>query len=419
MPVIAHIMLALVYVTASVFGAAALIRYDVIKDAVLAPWIAGGVGLGSALVMAQIHMALSRLGGNNSVADQLFELKGEMRRLSTRVAQAEAHAAELKDSFEKEITNRRETIVNEMRGLEDMISKLGRNFESRLQIVRASAAENTLEGAGALDAVKDALRENRVDLHLQPIVNLPQRRVCFYEGFTRLRRPDGKLIMPAEFMAAAERANLLGVIDNMLLFRCVQIVRRLSERDRRVGVFCNVSMASLEDEQFFPPFLEFMKENRDLAGSMIFELGLRNFKARSDTAARNMGRLRDLGFRFSLDKGDGLMVDLPELQANGIRFMKVNGERLLQELTVGGERPISAITRDIEPEDVPALFTRYGVDLIAEKVESEKSVIEILEFAIPFGQGHVFGAPRPIKGSLLEETAPPPDFIRRVAAQAM
>ena len=55
--------------------------------------------------------------------------------------------------------------------------------------------------------MKDALRENRVDLHLQPIVNLPQRRVCFYEGFTRLRRPDGKLIMPAEFMAAAERAK--------------------------------------------------------------------------------------------------------------------------------------------------------------------------------------------------------------------
>lgn len=414
MPVIAHIMLALVYVTASALGAIALVQYLQFE-----PVTAGLIGATSAIVLIQLHMALSRAGGNGAVADQIFELKGEIRRLTTRVAQAEAHSTELKDSFDKEITNRRETIVNEMRGLEDMIAKLGRNFESRLQLVRNAAAENTMDGSGALEAVKDALRENRVDLHLQPIVNLPQRRVCFYEGFTRLRRPDGKLIMPNEFMAAAERANLLGVIDNMLLFRCVQIVRRLSERDRRVGVFCNVSMASLEDEQFFPPFLEFMRENRDLAGSMIFELGLRNFKARSDIAARNMGRLRDLGFRFSLDKGDGLVIDLPELQANGVRFMKVNGERLLQELTVGGERPISAITRDIEPEDVPALFTRYGVDLIAEKVESEKSVIEILEFAIPFGQGHVFGAPRPIKGSLLEETAPPPDFIRRVAAQAM
>ena len=64
MPVIAHIMLALVYMTASAFGAAALIHYDVIKDAVMAPWVAGGVGLGAALLMMQVHMALSRRLGS-------------------------------------------------------------------------------------------------------------------------------------------------------------------------------------------------------------------------------------------------------------------------------------------------------------------------------------------------------------------
>jgi cyclic-di-GMP phosphodiesterase, flagellum assembly factor TipF len=413
MPVIAHIMLALVYITASVLGAVALttqLQYP--------PVTAALIGAASGLAMIQLHMALSRLGGGD-INKQLFEMRQEMRKLTSRVAQAEHHSEDLKASFDKEVAARRETIVNEMRGLEDMISKLGKKFETRLQVVRSAAAETSIDGASALDEVREALRENRVDLHLQPIVNLPQRRVCYYEGFTRLRRADGKIIMPTEFLAAAEKANLLGVIDNMLLFRCVQIVRRLSERDRRVGVFCNISMASLEDAQFFPPFLEFMRENRDLASALIFELGVRMFNQRSDIASRNMGRLRDLGFRFSLDKGDGLNFDLPELQQAGVKFVKVNGDRLLEELTPGGERPISSISRDIAPEDVPAVFVRYGVDLIAEKVESEKSVIEILEFEIPYGQGHVFGAPRPIKGSLLEETAPPPDFVKRVSASAM
>jgi cyclic-di-GMP phosphodiesterase TipF (flagellum assembly factor) len=413
MPVVAHIMLALVYVTASAVGAVALHQYYAVE-----PVTAALIGAASSLALIQLHMAVSRLGGGDQ-EKQFFELRQEIRKLTARLAQAERHSEDLKASFDKEVAARRETIVNEMRGLEDMISKLGKKFESRLQVVRSQTTDPTMDGASILDAVRDALRENRVDLHLQPIVNLPQRRVCFYEGFTRLRRADGQVIMPGEFMGAAERANLMGVIDNMLLFRCVQIVRRLSERDRRVGVFCNVSMASLEDEQFFPSFLEFMRENRDLAGAMIFEIGVRNFNQRSDIASRNMGRLRDLGFRFSLDKGDGLNFDLPELQAAGVKFVKVQGERLLEELTPGGERPISSISRDIAPEDVPAVFVRYGIDLIAEKVESEKSVIEILEFEIPYGQGHVFGAPRPIKGSLLEETAPPPDFVRRVSAQAM
>ncbi len=413
MPAIAHIMLALVYVTASVVGAVALYVNGIVPSVT-----AGIIGATTALAMVQLHMAISRSTSGVSEKD-LFEIKQELRKITSRVAQNEQHAAELKSSFERDIAQRRETILNEMRGLEGMIQNLSKKFETRLQSVRAAPTDTPIDGASVLDAVKEALRENRVDLHLQAIVNLPQRRTCFYEGFTRLRRANGQVIMPAEFLGAAERANLLGVIDNMLLFRCVQIVRRLSERDRRIGVFCNISMASLEDEMFFPPFLEFMRENRDLAHAMIFELGVRQFNQRSDTAIRNMSKLKELGFRFSLDKGDGLNFDLPQLQAAGVKFVKVNVERLLEELTPGGERPISSITREIAAEDVPAVFVRYGIDLIAEKMETEKSVIEVLEFEIPFGQGHVFGAPRPIKGTLQDETAPPPDFVRRVSQAAM
>ncbi len=413
MPAIAHIMLALVYVTASVVGAVALYVNGIVPSVT-----AGIIGATTALAMIQLHMAISRSTSGVSEKD-LFEIKQELRKITSRVAQNEQHAAELKSSFERDIAQRRETILNEMRGLEGMIQNLSKKFETRLQSVRAAPTDTPIDGASVLDAVKEALRENRVDLHLQAIVNLPQRRTCFYEGFTRLRRANGQIIMPAEFLGAAERANLLGVIDNMLLFRCVQIVRRLSERDRRIGVFCNISMASLEDEMFFPPFLEFMRENRDLAHAMIFELGVRQFNQRSDTAIRNMSKLKELGFRFSLDKGDGLNFDLPQLQAAGVKFVKVNVERLLEELTPGGERPISSITREIAAEDVPAVFVRYGIDLIAEKMETEKSVIEVLEFEIPFGQGHVFGAPRPIKGTLQDETAPPPDFVRRVSQAAM
>ncbi len=409
-------MLALVYITASTVGAVALHLYQGF-DAVTAAII----GATCSLALIQLHMAASRSSGGVS-KNEIHDLKQEIRKLTGRIAQAEERSIELKRDFDTEVAARRESIVQEMRGLEGMIQGLSKRFETRLNSVRSqamAAPEVSADGASILDAVKDALRENRVDLHLQPIVNLPQRRTCFYEGFTRLRRADGRVIMPTEFLAAAERANLLGVIDNLLLFRCVQIVRRLSERDQRIGVFCNISMASLEDEQFFSNFLDFMRENRDMAYAMIFEISVRAFKTRSDIAARNMLRLKELGFRFSLDKGDGLNFDLPELQAAGVRFLKINGERLLEELTPGGERPISAITRDIAPEDVPALFVRYGIDLIAEKLEAEKSVIEILEFEIPYGQGHVFGQPRPIKGTLQTETAPPPDFIRRVSATAI
>jgi cyclic-di-GMP phosphodiesterase TipF (flagellum assembly factor) len=67
--------------------------------------------------------------------------------------------------------------------------------------------------------------------------------------------------------------------------------------------------------------------------------------------------------------------------------------------------------REIAAADVAAVFSRYGVDLIAERIESEDVVLETLDLDVPYGQGHLFGAPRAIKESLLDETAPPRDFL--------
>ena len=51
----------------------------------------------------------------------------------------------------------------------------------------------------------------------------------------------------ATFLPAAEAAGLMPTIDNLMLFRCVQVIRRLMTRNRDVGLFCNVSAATLAD----------------------------------------------------------------------------------------------------------------------------------------------------------------------------
>ena len=52
--------------------------------------------------------------------------------------------------------------------------------------------------------IRSILEANRADLYLQPIVTLPQRKVRYYEAFTRLRSEDGTLLLPADFLKAAE-----------------------------------------------------------------------------------------------------------------------------------------------------------------------------------------------------------------------
>jgi cyclic-di-GMP phosphodiesterase TipF (flagellum assembly factor) len=195
-------------------------------------------------------------------------------------------------------------------------------------------------------------------------------------------------------------------VDNLLLFRCVQIVRRLTQSDRRIGIFCNISLRSMADEDFFPNFLDYMRRNSDLASSLIFEVSQAAFEDRSTAAARNMGRLADFGFRFSVDQMTDLDTDFADMQRAGVRFAKVAGQRLVNAIRdnepIGGLEPGA-----IPPEDIPSLFAKYGMDLIADKIETEQTVVELLDIDMGFAQGHLFGEPKPVRDEILDEAAEP------------
>jgi cyclic-di-GMP phosphodiesterase TipF (flagellum assembly factor) len=180
-------------------------------------------------------------------------------------------------------------------------------------------------------------------------------------------------------------------------------------------------MASLGDEDFFPQFLDLLRSNRDLAPALIFELGQAAYEQRTNVQARNMAKLADLGFRFSLDKVTDLDLDLQDLARSEVKFVKVGAQLLLDELTEMGDRLVLRSLPDLAAEDFALLARRYGIELVAEKVESERQVVDILDLDIQLGQGHLFGEPRAIKDAVLAEAGSPPSTVvqmplRRAAA---
>jgi cyclic-di-GMP phosphodiesterase TipF (flagellum assembly factor) len=299
--------------------------------------------------------------------------------------------------------------------LETLIQQMSESIDQR---VSQPTPTNTYEARHReqsnvlLQTIHEALAENRVDLYLQPVVSLPQRRTIFYESFTRLRAADDRVMMPAEYLSVAEGEGLVPAIDNLLLFRCAQIVRRLARQDRKVGVFCNVALSSLGDETFFPQFLDFLSENRDLNQALIFELGQATFDARGAVEARNMAKLADLGFRFSIDKVQTLDLDFADLQRSDVKFMKVSADLLIESLLDADAASALPALRDISAADFAGVTRRYGIELIAEKCESERQIVDILELDIAMGQGHLFGEPRAIREAVLAEADPPAEFTR-------
>jgi cyclic-di-GMP phosphodiesterase TipF (flagellum assembly factor) len=388
-----------------------------------AGWGAGIAGLIGALgFLFALHDLIGRRIETGALRSEIERLKDAQRILAEHLESTQSALEGLADTLQEEAASKTEALTSEMRMLEDLVARMGESLEARMTLARSGLgggfgpagglSKPDHQTAALLETVREALASNRVDLYLQPVVSLPQRRTVFYESFSRLRDDTGRVLMPAEYLSVAEPEGLVSAIDNLLLFRCVQIVRRLAKSDRKVGIFCNISLASLGDEVFFPQFLEFLSQNRDLAGALIFELGQNAFMERGSIEARNMAKLADLGFRFSLDKVSDLDLDFADLSRADVKFLKISADVLLDQLLEVEGRMALKSMRDLQASDFAALTRRYGVEVIAEKVEAERQVIDILELDVGYGQGHLFGEPRAIRDQVLAETAPPAAFMQ-------
>ncbi|KQW80928.1 flagella assembly cyclic-di-GMP phosphodiesterase TipF [Brevundimonas sp. Root1279] len=378
-------------------------------------------GIGALGLLGAVHGIVTGKARAARLKKEIDQVREAHRLLADAMESTQGALTELAQAIETGALSSTEQLSGEVRMLESLIQQMSESIDERLSQptpVSAFEARHQQQSNVLLQNIHEALAHNRVDLYLQPIVSLPQRRTIFYESFTRLRAADDRIMMPAEYLSVAEGEGLVPAIDNLLLFRCAQIVRRLARQDRKVGVFCNVALSSLGDETFFPQFLDFLSENRDLSQSLIFELGQATFDARGAIEARNMAKLADLGFRFSIDKVQTLELDFADLQRSDVKFMKVSADLLIEQLLENEAAAALPTLRDITPADFAALTRRYGIELIAEKCETERQIVDILELDIGVGQGHLFGEPRAIKEAVLAETDPPADFLRSTLRSA-
>jgi len=268
----------------------------------------------------------------------------------------------------------------------------GEDAPAEVEKISHWAGEQMLPVATGLDddtilsIVRDGLEKNCVDLVLQPIVRLPQRKRAYFEAFTRIRDQHGSVLVPGQYIAIAEREGLVAAIDNMMLFRCVQLVRRTQKKNANIGFFCNISAHSLTDRHFFSNFIEFMADNRALAPDLIFEFPYATIVNRDEAIEQHLRQLASLGFRFSVDQVTSLNIDYGDLMRHRFKYVKIDTDVILAEV----HNP----SAHIAIEDIKRVVDRHGMDLIVEKIEKESDLLELLDLRVDFGQGYLFGAPK-------------------------
>ncbi len=378
-----------------------------------------GVLTGSVILIfaLQVHAGITARKSCRSAIREISRLKQANALVEQTLAETQTKMDDMRQAIEAKASAQGRKIVSELQVLESLMRDFAGKISAKAkdEAVEADLLErrapesarsylDTLGEPELLETIRASLEENRVDLYLQPIVSLPQRRLRFYEALSRLRAEDGSVIMPAQYIKVAAPAGLMSVVDNLLLFRCVQIVRRLTQKSRDIGVFCNISGDTLTDTEFFPQFLEYMQHNRDLAGQIVFEFAQDAVVKAGAKGEQNLRYLANLGFALSMDHVENLAVDFANLKSLGFRHLKLNARTLL-----GGMGPARAA---VGPEDFKTLLARNGLNLIVERVEDEKTVVQLLDYAVDFAQGYLFGEPRAVRDDTIraadtnESTAP-------------
>lgn len=386
------------------------------KDDSLAPYLADLVAPTVALIALAIssHLMIAQVRARRRLH--------QITRLTARLAEAPQAIAGLErqlDSLERHVDSLPDSqaMATELKVLQGLMSNLQRQQIDRTGLAggpvltglpptglpspdntaasehsaperaaRDAMASDELDDKDVLAAIHTALQDDKVALYLQPIVNLPQREHLFFECLSRIPSADGAVLVPQRYIQLATDEGLVSAIDNLLLFRLVQLVRTAQRDHLNVGFFCNISDATMRDTGFFQDFISFLAANPSLSKSLIFEFEQAVIDADDFDTRINIQRLTQLGFRLSLDRVTHFDFDFADLAGQQFRFVKIEAH-MLHEFSAGGTAPgpFKAIHSD---------FRRHNIELIAEKIETEEMLADLLQLGITVGQGYLFGEPR-------------------------
>ncbi len=254
--------------------------------------------------------------------------------------------------------------------------------------------------------VTQAFEADGIELALQPIVALPQRKIRFYEALARLRLADGTLLGPAEFLSIIERLGRAPEFDRRVLNRTMMVARHLISRGSEAIVGVNLSAHSVRDPGFLWSLTGMFDAAPEIIGKVVLELSQNCWRGLDADATAALRSLSDKGVPLSLDTASDFRFDARAMADMGVRFVKLPAELLVAAEQDERHR----LSAELGVRDFASSLRREGIKLVAEHVERGDMVPALAELGVPLAQGFVFAAPRAVKAEVLGGQAQPASF---------
>jgi len=249
-----------------------------------------------------------------------------------------------------------------------------------------------------IEMVRQALADDRLIYHIQPVVTLPQRRPQGYDLVPRLMLEDGDLADSADFMPRRAGGDVLRHIEGFGLVEAITICRRARSSGQPVKLYIPLSRATLSDPAAAEQLLASLEANRVIAEGLIFAISEADWQALNTPERAIADAMAKKGAGFSILNVKSLRVDVAELAAQNVRSLRIDAARFI-------EAPESFT--DFHASDIANYIARFDVVLLATGIASERQIIELLEDGIALAQGPYIAAPGPVRPDLVVDSGRP------------
>ena len=257
-------------------------------------------------------------------------------------------------------------------------------------VVESGAAEQMFSERRMTQQIMEALEEDRVVVHYQPIYSVEEKRFTSAEALVRIVDRDGKLIPPGAFIGIAESTGLITELGKRVFEKVCQFYQQ--EKLEEYGldyVEANLSVVQCADEGLANSYIAIINRTHMDARRINLEITESASLATKEALLKNMDRLMDYGVGFSLDDFGTGASNLNYIVEMPVRLVKFDRGMIQAYFASGKAKYVM--------DAAMHMLHGMGLKMVAEGIETEEQYRKMEEIKINYIQGYYFSKPLPEK----------------------
>jgi len=263
--------------------------------------------------------------------------------------------------------------------------ELGRDrFEYFTVNMRAAANERRL----LTQDLRQAIANNELVLHYQPILNLDDNTIHFAEALIRWQHPTRGLMFPEDFIALSEDSGIIFSLTQWVLNQAMIQAKQWNDKaEQCFKVSVNTSLLQYSDNgRHNAGWLSLLERNQDFAKYIVLEVSEKLLVEPQPHVIEKINLLRSYGVEFAIDDFGTGYSSLAYIKQFNIDYLKID-KQFIQSLVAGSDGKIVC-------EAMVAMANKLGTKVVAEGIEQPEQLRALKQMGCEFGQG--FHLERPI-----------------------